>query len=587
MDRQYRRVSTEEQHQEGTSLEWQLLQLAKVAPNAIDYCDAGYTGTNGDRPGLKRLINETQRGDKVRICKLDRLARNLRLLLEIEAKFRDIQVTLISITESIDTSTAFGRMVFQVIGSMAEWELETIIERTKSGRHARYREGKWGGGNAKYGYWYNPETKFLEIREDEASVVRLIYNLYVFDHLGWVQLARVLNSNGKRTRSGKEWVGTTIGEVLIHPGYKGEHPTGVKLPVIVDPKLWEQAQKRRHANPHLHRRQESPWLLQGIAKCGLEGHILSCRFSHGRRRSYNCRGRLLGAHPDNSLRKRAYRELEQNPQLTAKQLSQMLGVNIRAVYQWKSRWKHKKARLDFIVQSTKEEAPREEISLGCLFHRCKLPIMDAAWLEDEVFKMVWDTLSQPEGMGKAINDTIQILQARRSELETTVKPILNRLDDINIQLERLAKGWVMGSISDDWMNKKREELEAERQRLSDLKAEVDPGQIDELAHVKERLKLYENELDLIRAGKVDGTFYIMEDLPGIGKPLGSELTDGDVTKAKRAILDRFQTEVWVFPDRVEVKGIALVPVIPMGAQETDPDRRTCSLPVKLVLEMKK
>ena len=58
MDRQYRCVSTEEQ-KEGTSLEWQLSQLAKAAPNTIDYCDAGHTGTNGDRPDLLRLINET------------------------------------------------------------------------------------------------------------------------------------------------------------------------------------------------------------------------------------------------------------------------------------------------------------------------------------------------------------------------------------------------------------------------------------------------------------------------------------------------------------------------------------------------
>ncbi|MBU2536576.1 MAG: recombinase family protein, partial [Chloroflexi bacterium] len=49
MDRQYRRVSTEEQ-EKGTSLESQLAKLAEVAPNAVDYCDAGYSGTNGDRP---------------------------------------------------------------------------------------------------------------------------------------------------------------------------------------------------------------------------------------------------------------------------------------------------------------------------------------------------------------------------------------------------------------------------------------------------------------------------------------------------------------------------------------------------------
>lgn len=97
MNRQYRRISTEEQQREGTSLDWQLARLAEVAPNAIDYCDAGYTGTNGNRPDLLRLLNDIQPGDKVWVTKLDRLTRNLRLLLEIEAKIRDINVPLISI----------------------------------------------------------------------------------------------------------------------------------------------------------------------------------------------------------------------------------------------------------------------------------------------------------------------------------------------------------------------------------------------------------------------------------------------------------------------------------------------------------
>ena len=515
MDRQYRRVSTEEQQKEGTSLDWQLAKLAEVAPNAIDYCDAGYTGTNGNRPDLLRLLNDTQPGDRVLVCKLDRLARNLRLLLEIEAKFRDKNVPLISITENIDTSTAFGRMTFQILGVVDEWERETIIERTRSGRRARCREGKWGGGNSLYGYRYNPETKFLEIREDEASVVRRIYNLYVFDRLSQEQIARWLNTENIRTaRGGNDWKGNCVREILIHPGYKGEHPTGVKIPVIIDPQLWEQAQKRRHDNRHLHPRQRAPWLLQGMAKCGFHGYTLSCKTSsHHTGRVYSCPARLLHAHPAGSP-------------------------------------------------------------------RCKLPRMDAAWLEDEVFKKVMDTLSQPEGMVKAINDTIQILEARRNELECTIKPIEDNLGKIDKQLAKLAQDWVVGAIGDARANEMRGRLEAERERLSAVKAEVDPRQIEELRDIKERLKLYDNQLYLIKASKVDGCFYVMDELPGIGKPLGSELSEEDVTKMKRAILDRFQAEVWVFPDRVEVKGIAV-------CQDITPAHRIEGLPLKLILEMKK
>jgi len=135
MDRQYRRVSTKEQ-KEGTSLQRQLAKLAEVAPDAIDYCDGGHTGTNG----LERLLQDVQPGDRVLVWKLDRLARNQRLLLEVEAQLRDKRVSLVSITEGVDTSTALGRMTFRLLGNVAERERETIIYRLKSGRLARYKE---------------------------------------------------------------------------------------------------------------------------------------------------------------------------------------------------------------------------------------------------------------------------------------------------------------------------------------------------------------------------------------------------------------------------------------------------------------
>ena len=169
-------------------------------------------------------------------------------------------------------------------------------------------------------------------------------------------------------------------------------------------------------------------------------------------------------------------------------------------------------------------------------------------------------------------------------LEATVKPIQSKLDDIDKQLARLADDWVVGALGESKVNERRDRLQAERQRLSSIKAEIDPGQIDELAHVKEALKLYDHELDLIKAGRVDGHFVNMQDLPSIGKP-GSELTDGDVTRAKRAILDRFQTEVWIFPDRIEIEGIVFCPVIPIQGSHSTP--RMQVLPVKLMLEIKK
>lgn len=162
----YARVSTQEQAVEGTSLEHQSSQLESYCGSrgwAIwqNYADPGYSGKDCDRPGLKRLLGDAKLGlfERVVIYKLDRLARNLRLLLEIEERLKASDVALLSVKESLDTSTAIGRTVFQMLGLVSEWERETIIERTKAGRLQRYREGCWGPGNPPYGYKYDTENE--------------------------------------------------------------------------------------------------------------------------------------------------------------------------------------------------------------------------------------------------------------------------------------------------------------------------------------------------------------------------------------------------------------------------------------------
>jgi len=119
----YARVSTQEQATENTSLasqESQLTAYCQMQGWTIinSYIDPGFTGKNGDRPGFKRLRSDARIGlfDKVLVCKLDRLARNLRLLMDIESELNEYHVSLISIKESVDTSNSTGKMVFQLFG---------------------------------------------------------------------------------------------------------------------------------------------------------------------------------------------------------------------------------------------------------------------------------------------------------------------------------------------------------------------------------------------------------------------------------------------------------------------------------------
>jgi len=121
----YSRVSSQEQATEGTFMEFQDGQITGYCTlqnwtiiNA--YPDPGFSGKDGDRPGLERLLSYAKISffDKVLVFKLDRLARNLRLLLEIEQKLRGYGVSLISVKEAIDTSSSTGKMMFQLFGML-------------------------------------------------------------------------------------------------------------------------------------------------------------------------------------------------------------------------------------------------------------------------------------------------------------------------------------------------------------------------------------------------------------------------------------------------------------------------------------
>ena len=151
----YARVSTQEQAIEGTSMDFQESQVTTYCQlqgwTIINsYTDPGFSGKDDNRRGLQQLLSAAKISlfDKVLVYKLDRLARNLHLLLDIEQKLRGYGVALISIKESIDTSTPTGKMIFQMFGMVSEWERETIVERMKNGRLQRYKDGCWAGGKA-------------------------------------------------------------------------------------------------------------------------------------------------------------------------------------------------------------------------------------------------------------------------------------------------------------------------------------------------------------------------------------------------------------------------------------------------------
>ena len=140
----YARVST----LNGQNPETQLVELREYTSHrgweaAGEYIDSGVSGSKDSRPALNRLMAHAhqRRFDAILVWKLDRFGRSLRHLVSSLAQLESLGVTFVSLRDNWDLSTPSGRLMFQIIGAMAEFERELIRERIKAGMRRRRLEG--------------------------------------------------------------------------------------------------------------------------------------------------------------------------------------------------------------------------------------------------------------------------------------------------------------------------------------------------------------------------------------------------------------------------------------------------------------
>lgn len=107
--------------------------------------DEGVSGTRQQRPGLNALLEKLRPGDTVKVWKLDRLGRSMAHIAQLIADFKNEGITLVSITDGIDTSTSAGRMMAGMVITMAEYERELISERTTASLQKARENGRVGG----------------------------------------------------------------------------------------------------------------------------------------------------------------------------------------------------------------------------------------------------------------------------------------------------------------------------------------------------------------------------------------------------------------------------------------------------------
>lgn len=331
----YLRVSTESQAEHGYSLEDQRRScLEKAHALSSDYstshdcnvdlvtaefCDT-VSGDLSERPGLQEAMKyiHLYRPEYFICLDPDRVSRQLPDLLRTDIAIRELGTTVVFVNHN-RTPSPEGDIFFHIRGAVAQYEKAKILERTQRGRREKVRQGSLGNGLRMFGYNYDKERDCAQINPDEARWVTQIFEWAAREELNYQAIADKLNYLGAPTKAGGQWHRSTVNKLLSNRGYIGElqvnrwDTTGlgvqrqlapehrskkitprqrpeaewvtIQIPQIVQPELWEAAQRRPGKAV---RRTPCQGLLRGLATCGCcggrihysahptQGHVLRC-----------------------------------------------------------------------------------------------------------------------------------------------------------------------------------------------------------------------------------------------------------------------------------------------------------------------
>lgn len=261
------------------------------------FSDGGFTGSNTDRPGFQKLMDQVSHGlvDVVVVYKVDRLSRSLVDFAQVMDHFTRHRVAFVSVTQHFSTTDPVGRLTLNMLMSFAEFEREMITERIRDKVAAARRKGKWTGGHAPLGY----ESKGgrLLVVEFEVQWVKAVFTWYL-EGVGTPSIAERLNDAAvpmktSRTGRARPWTASLVLRILRCRLYLGEIAcqgefVTAEHPALVDPGVFDRAQRRLEPKSIRirHTSKNPAYLLRGTLRCGGCGGAMTSASTHRSGRLY-------------------------------------------------------------------------------------------------------------------------------------------------------------------------------------------------------------------------------------------------------------------------------------------------------------
>ena len=226
----YCRVSTDDDEQLGSFESQKLYYEQKIASNkdwvnAGIFADEAVTGTKTDkRSGFQDMIAHCNNGeiDMILTKSISRFARNTVDTLNYVRMLRDRNIAIFFEKENINTLDMNGELLLTIMSSLAQQEVESLSQNVKMGLQMKMKRGELISFNGCYGYDYHTEDKSITVNEEEAEIVRMIYDMYL-EGYGTTTIAKRLMELGIKNKKGEvSWHTHGVMGMIKNEKYKGD-----------------------------------------------------------------------------------------------------------------------------------------------------------------------------------------------------------------------------------------------------------------------------------------------------------------------------------------------------------------------------